>query len=130
MCCRPAGCRYYETIGLIDAAHPQTILAYDMNGKTLTVSHRAPPRLGRRLGYKMAHAIICLELVQSLAQLRAAAAPVGKIAVMRGTRGSEALPLVQSVKSRATVTLSRKPSIALILLAKAVTDGAVFCVQP
>jgi DMSO/TMAO reductase YedYZ molybdopterin-dependent catalytic subunit len=34
--------RYYETHGLEDAFHPQTILAYDMNGETLPIPHGAP----------------------------------------------------------------------------------------
>src|SRR4029077_5025579 len=33
----PESIRYYESIDLIDAVHPQTILAYDMNGKPLTI---------------------------------------------------------------------------------------------
>ena len=67
----PESIRYYESIDLIDAAHPQTILAYDMNGKKLTVPHGAPLRLRleRQLGYKMAKYIMRIELVQSLADL-------------------------------------------------------------
>ena len=46
---------YYESIDLAEAAHPQTLLAYAMNGKTLPIPHGAPLRLrlGRQLGYKM-----------------------------------------------------------------------------
>ncbi len=40
--------RYYETIGLIDAFHPQTILAYEMNYAPLKVEHGAPLRLRGR----------------------------------------------------------------------------------
>jgi DMSO/TMAO reductase YedYZ molybdopterin-dependent catalytic subunit len=36
---------YYESIDLLDAYHPQTILAYGMNGKDLPVAHGAPLRL-------------------------------------------------------------------------------------
>jgi DMSO/TMAO reductase YedYZ molybdopterin-dependent catalytic subunit len=63
--------RYYESIDLIDAAHPQTILAYDMNGAPLTVRHGAPLRLRleRQLGYKMTKYIMRIELVQSLSDL-------------------------------------------------------------
>ena len=47
---------YYESIDLIDAFHPQTILAYEMNGAPLPLAHGAPLRLRleRQLGYKMA----------------------------------------------------------------------------
>jgi DMSO/TMAO reductase YedYZ molybdopterin-dependent catalytic subunit len=67
----PESIRYYESIDLIDAAHPQTILAYDMNGKPLTVPHGAPLRLRleRQLGYKMAKYIMRIELVQSFGDL-------------------------------------------------------------
>ena len=41
----PEDSRYYEGIDLIDAAHPQRILAYDMNGKPLTVPPGGPLRL-------------------------------------------------------------------------------------
>lgn len=48
--------RYYESLDLADALHPQTIIAYDMNGKPLDVAHGAPLRLRveRQLGYKHA----------------------------------------------------------------------------
>jgi DMSO/TMAO reductase YedYZ molybdopterin-dependent catalytic subunit len=36
---------YYESIDLVDAFHPQTILAYAMNGAPLPVGHGAPLRL-------------------------------------------------------------------------------------
>ena len=67
----PESIRYYESIDLIDAVHPQTILAYDMNDEPLTVPHGAPLRLRleRQLGYKMAKYIVRIELVQSLANL-------------------------------------------------------------
>jgi DMSO/TMAO reductase YedYZ molybdopterin-dependent catalytic subunit len=67
----PESIRYYESIDLVDAAHPQTILAYDMNDKPLTVPHGAPLRLRleRQLGYKMAKYVMRIELVQSLAGL-------------------------------------------------------------
>jgi DMSO/TMAO reductase YedYZ molybdopterin-dependent catalytic subunit len=67
----PESIRYYESIDLADAAHPQTILAYDMNGKKLDVAHGAPLRLRleRQLGYKMAKYIMRVELVRSYAGL-------------------------------------------------------------
>jgi DMSO/TMAO reductase YedYZ molybdopterin-dependent catalytic subunit len=39
---------------MIDALHPQTILAYGMNGRELPVSHGAPirVRVEKQLGYK------------------------------------------------------------------------------
>jgi DMSO/TMAO reductase YedYZ molybdopterin-dependent catalytic subunit len=65
------GSTYYETIELRDTYHAQTILAYDMNGKTLTVPHGAPLRLRleRMLGYKMAKYLMRIELVESFADI-------------------------------------------------------------
>ena len=62
---------YYESIDLIDAYHPQTILAYAMNDRTLPVAHGAPLRLRveRQLGYKQAKYIMRLEAVEDFAHL-------------------------------------------------------------
>ena len=65
------GERYYESIDLIDARHPQTILAWAMNGQVLPVPHGAPLRLRveRQLGYKQAKYIRRIEAVESFAHL-------------------------------------------------------------
>ncbi|MCW3835243.1 molybdopterin-dependent oxidoreductase [Sphingomonas canadensis] len=62
------GSFYYESIDLVDALHPQTILAWAMNGKPLTVGHGAPVRLRveRQLGYKHAKYVSRIEAVASL----------------------------------------------------------------
>jgi DMSO/TMAO reductase YedYZ molybdopterin-dependent catalytic subunit len=63
--------KYYETIDMADALHPQTILAYGMNGSALPVANGAPVRLRveRQLGYKMAKYVHAIELVASFAQI-------------------------------------------------------------
>jgi len=63
--------RYYETHDLIDAYHPQTILAYELNGAPLAVEHGAPLRLRveRQLGYKMAKYVMRIEAISSFAAL-------------------------------------------------------------
>ena len=68
---REDGERYYESIDLIDARHPQTILAWAMNGETLPVPHGAPLRLRveRQLGYKHAKYIKRIEVVESFAHI-------------------------------------------------------------
>ncbi len=68
---QPDGERYYESIDLIDARHPQTILAWAMNGEALPVPHGAPLRLRveRQLGYKHAKYIRRIEAVESFADL-------------------------------------------------------------
>ncbi len=60
---------YYESIGLEDAHHPQTILAYEMNDAVLAIPHGAPLRLRveRQLGYKMAKYLMRIEAVDSFA---------------------------------------------------------------
>ena len=64
----PRGDRYYESIDLEDAYHPQTILAYDWNDQRLPVRYGAPLRLRveRQLGYKMAKYIRAIEVVERL----------------------------------------------------------------
>ena len=56
---------FYGSIDLLAARHPQTILAYDMNGQPLPVPHGAPLRLRveLQLGYKMTKYIKRIELV-------------------------------------------------------------------
>jgi len=43
-----------DSIDMLDAFHPQTILAYGMNGKALSAPHGAPVRLRveKQIGYK------------------------------------------------------------------------------
>lgn len=62
---------YYESIDLIDAYHPQSILAWGMNDQLLSVGHGAPLRLRveRQLGYKQAKYVMRIELVASLDQV-------------------------------------------------------------
>jgi DMSO/TMAO reductase YedYZ molybdopterin-dependent catalytic subunit len=59
--------QYYESVDLVDAFHPQTILAYDMNDAPLAVPYGAPlrVRIERQLGYKMAKYIMRIEAVKS-----------------------------------------------------------------
>ncbi len=59
--------QYYESVDLIDAFHPQTILAHSMNGSPLTVAHGAPirMRIERQLGYKQAKYVMRIEAVDS-----------------------------------------------------------------
>lgn len=63
--------RYYESIDLVDAYHPQTILAYEMNDAPLPVPHGAPVRLRveRQLGYKHAKYVMRIEAVESFAHI-------------------------------------------------------------
>ncbi len=59
--------KYYESIDLVDAFHPQTIVAHSMAGKPLTVAHGAPcrMRIERQLGYKHAKYVMRIEAVDS-----------------------------------------------------------------
>jgi len=62
---------YYESIDLVDAFHPQTILAWGMNGHLLPVPNGAPLRLRveRQLGYKHAKYIERVQAVESLSEI-------------------------------------------------------------
>lgn len=57
---------FYEVIDMELARHPQTILAYEMNGEQLPINHGAPVRLRveTQLGYKMVKYLRSIELVE------------------------------------------------------------------
>ena len=58
----------WESIDMADAWHPQTLLAYGMNGADLPAPHGAPLRLRlpRQLGYKSIKYLAQISLVDSL----------------------------------------------------------------
>jgi DMSO/TMAO reductase YedYZ molybdopterin-dependent catalytic subunit len=60
--------QYYESVDLIDAFHPQTILAHSLNGAPLSIGHGAPLRLRveRQLGYKQAKYLMRIEVTDRL----------------------------------------------------------------
>lgn len=60
--------KYYESLELSEAAHPQTLLAYRLNGTELGVEHGAPVRIRaeRQLGYKQPKYVERIELVTDL----------------------------------------------------------------
>ena len=62
------GAPYYESIDLIDAFHPQTILAWALNDQALPIRNGAPVRLRveRHLGYKHAKYLMGITAVASL----------------------------------------------------------------
>ena len=66
-----SGTLYYESIDLAEAMHPQTILAYELNGALLPVKNGAPlrVRIERQLGYKMAKFLMRLEITDDLAPI-------------------------------------------------------------
>ena len=57
---------YYEVLDLEIARHPQTLLAYEMNGEKLDLGHGAPLRLRveTQLGYKMVKWLKAIEFVE------------------------------------------------------------------
>jgi DMSO/TMAO reductase YedYZ molybdopterin-dependent catalytic subunit len=61
---------YYESIDLVDAFHPQTIMAWSLNNTLLPVPNGAPLRLRveRQLGYKHAKYVTRAEATDSLAK--------------------------------------------------------------
>jgi DMSO/TMAO reductase YedYZ molybdopterin-dependent catalytic subunit len=63
---------YYESVDLIDAYHPQTILAYELNGMPLPLAYGAPlrVRIERQLGYKMAKFLTRIEVVDRFDRIR------------------------------------------------------------
>ena len=63
-----SGSNYYESVDLVDAFHPQTIVAHRLNGAPLPVKNGAPlrMRIERQLGYKHAKYVKAIEAVASL----------------------------------------------------------------
>lgn len=62
---------FWDSIDLAEARHPQTLLAYSMNGGELPAAHGAPLRLRvpRQLGYKSIKYLSRITLVDSLEQV-------------------------------------------------------------
>ena len=67
------GGRYYDCHPIANMYHQQTILAYEMNGELLNVSHGAPLRLRDEveLGFKQVKWIAAIEFVESFEHLGA-----------------------------------------------------------
>lgn len=63
---------FYGSIDMIDARHPQTILAYGLNDAMLPVANGAPLRLRveRQLGYKMSKFVKSIELVSDFSGIQ------------------------------------------------------------
>ena len=63
--------RSWDSLDMADAWHPQTLLAYGMNGEDLPLGHGAPLRLRvpRQLGYKSVKYLARITVVDSLKQI-------------------------------------------------------------
>ena len=64
--CDTSGRPFYEALDIRLAAHPQTLLAYAMNGTLLAVPHGAPlrRRVETLLGYRSAKGLRAIEFVE------------------------------------------------------------------
>ncbi|WP_447751647.1 molybdopterin-binding protein [Sphingopyxis fribergensis] len=64
---------YYESCDMVDALHPQTIMAWALGGALLPIANGAPLRLRieRQLGYKHAKYVQGIEAVASLDRIGA-----------------------------------------------------------
>jgi DMSO/TMAO reductase YedYZ molybdopterin-dependent catalytic subunit len=67
----PMGMPYYESLSLQQAAHPQALVAYELNDRPVPIKNGAPLRIKvpTQLGYKSAKYVHRIELVASLAGL-------------------------------------------------------------
>ena len=70
---------WWDSLDMFDALHPQTLLAYGMNGGDLPVRHGAPVRLRveRQLGYKNLKYVSRIELTDSLKDIEDGTGAVG-----------------------------------------------------
>lgn len=61
------GRAYYESVDMVDAYHPQTIIAHALNGEPIPEKNGAPlrMRIERQLGYKHAKYLTAIEAVAS-----------------------------------------------------------------
>ncbi len=64
---------YYESVDMVDAYHPQTIIAHELNGAPLPEKNGAPlrVRIERQLGYKHAKYLTAIEAVASFEDIYA-----------------------------------------------------------
>jgi len=64
---------WWDSVDMADAMHPQTLVAYDMNGTDLPVVHGGPLRLRvpRQLGYKNVKYVTRLTVTDDLTQFGA-----------------------------------------------------------
>jgi DMSO/TMAO reductase YedYZ molybdopterin-dependent catalytic subunit len=62
---------YYESVDMVDAYHPQTIVAHQLNGAPIPKKNGAPlrMRIERQLGYKHAKYLTAIEAVASLDEI-------------------------------------------------------------
>jgi DMSO/TMAO reductase YedYZ molybdopterin-dependent catalytic subunit len=70
---------WWDSLDMFDALHPQTLLAYGMNGGALPVRHGAPVRLRveRQLGYKSLKYVSRMELTDRLDDIEDGTGAVG-----------------------------------------------------
>lgn len=63
-----SGHEYYESVDMVDALHPQTIVAHQLNGENLPIKNGAPlrMRIEKQLGYKHPKYLTGIEAVASL----------------------------------------------------------------
>lgn len=59
---------WYESIDMFEVVHPQTILAYGLNGQDLPIGNGAPLRLRveRQCGYKNVKFLKSIQVVDSI----------------------------------------------------------------
>lgn len=98
-----SGC-YYGTIDIAVASHPQTILAYEMNGQPLPIPHGAPLRLRveTQLGFAMVKYVRRIELVHDYRHIGAAGTSSRRSLPTRCARSSRCRPPRTRWSSRAT----------------------------
>jgi DMSO/TMAO reductase YedYZ molybdopterin-dependent catalytic subunit len=70
---------WWDSLDMFDALHPQTLLAYGMNGRELPVAHGAPVRLRveRQLGYKSLKYVSRIEVTERLDDIEDGTGAVG-----------------------------------------------------
>ena len=100
----------WDSLDMADAWHPQTLLAYGMNGRELPTGHGAPVRLRvpRQLGYKSVKYLARITVTDTLSNIGKGLGSISPEVGYPGTRGSEPPP----APCRAAIDRRRGPSSA------------------
>ncbi len=104
-----------QSIDLVDAYHPQTILAYAMNGQHCRGAWCALRlRLERQLGYKQAKYVMHIEVVESYTAIGQGRCGYWRIKATPGTPASESTELPERYVLRDPAARATRPDLKVL----------------
>ena len=98
---------FWDSLDMPDAWHPQTLLAYGMNGEEIPTGHGAPVRLrvARQLGYKSVKYLSRITVTDTLKNIGKGLGSGGPEARRWATRGTQASEVISGS------SISRSPRL-------------------